>query len=64
MTSPYYKTISKLEQDNVSKEYILGWASGSLGNPKVEEQRITDGYEAGYNDGKSGTTDSASNFVS
>ena len=64
MTSPYYQTISKLEQDNVSKEYILGWASGYLGNPKVEEQRITEGYEAGYNDGKSGTADSASGFSS
>ena len=64
MTSPYYQTISKLEQDNVSTEYILGWASGFLGNPKIEEQRITDGYEAGYNDGKSGNTDSASGFSS
>ena len=64
MTSPYYQTIAKLEQDKVSKEYILGWVSGFLGNPKIEEQRITDGYEAGYNDAKSGTTDSASNFSS
>jgi hypothetical protein len=64
MTSLYYQTINKLEQDNVSKEYILGWASGYLGNPKVEQQRITEGYEAGYNDGKTGTTESASGYSS
>ena len=64
MTIPYYQIIAKLEQDSISKEYILGWASGFLGNPKIEEQRITDGYEAGYNDAKSGNTDSASNFIS
>jgi hypothetical protein len=63
MPNIYYETISKLERDNVSREYIVGWASGYLGNPKVEEQRITEGWKAGYEDGKGKITDNAGNWV-
>jgi hypothetical protein len=63
MPNIYYETISKLERDNVSREYIVGWASGYLGNPKVEEQRITEGWKAGYEDGKEKITDNAGNWV-
>jgi hypothetical protein len=61
--NPYYEVISKLENDNVAKDYILGWASGYLGNPKLEEQRLTEGYEAGYEDGRSKSTDNAVNWA-
>ncbi|MGI9316175.1 MAG: Alvin_2107 family globule sulfur oxidation protein [bacterium] len=59
MTNTYYETISKLEQQNTARDYILGWASGYLGNPKIEEQRITDSWEAGYEDGQDKNTDNA-----
>lgn len=62
MPNPYYETISTLESDNVAQDYILGWASGYLGNPKIEEQRLTDGYEAGYEDGQAKNTDNAKNW--
>ncbi|MBL1278243.1 MAG: hypothetical protein COB30_019380 [Ectothiorhodospiraceae bacterium] len=52
MNQDYYASIDKMEKANVSREYIVGWASGYLQNPKVEEQRINDAYEAGYSDGE------------
>ena len=51
MNRTYYDTIKKFENDGVNNDYVLGWASGYLGNPKLEEQRITDAYDAGYEDG-------------
>jgi len=62
MTDTYYETISELEKRNISKDYILGWASGFLGNPKIEEQRITDGWEAGYVDGRAKNTDHSNDW--
>ena len=62
MSNEYYNTISRLEQENVSRNYILGWATGFLGNPEIEEQRMTDDYQAGYGDGKAGNTDNADNW--
>lgn len=62
MTSAYYQTITELERKNVSRDYIVGWASGFLGNPKVEEQRLTEAYEAGYADGQEQCTDNADNW--
>ncbi|MEJ2177701.1 MAG: hypothetical protein P8Y12_07070 [Gammaproteobacteria bacterium] len=64
MTNTYYETISTLEQQNVAKDYILGWASGYLGNPKIEEQRITESWEAGYEDGREKNTDHAEKWKS
>ena len=64
MSNEYYNTISRLEQENVSRNYILGWATGFLGNPEIEEQRMTDDYQAGYDDGKAGNTDNAGNWKS
>lgn len=51
MSNVYYETIDKMEKSGVDKEYINGWAGGFLHNPKREEQRINDAYEAGYKDG-------------
>lgn len=53
MNEEYYSAISNMEKANVSRDYVVGWASGYLQNPKREEQRVTDAYEAGYSDGES-----------
>lgn len=50
----YYETIDKMEKSGVDPEYIQGWIGGYLQNPKREEQRITEAYEAGYEAGESG----------
>lgn len=59
MDKTYYETIDNLEKLNTDREYIHGWIGGFLGNPLREEQRITDGYTAGYDDGKNKSTDNA-----
>ncbi len=51
----YYEGVKKMEEMGVDDNYIQGWVSGFLGNPEIEEQRITDAWEAGYEDGKNKT---------
>ena len=63
MANTYYETIDKMEKSGVDAEYINGWASGFLHNPKREEQRVTDAYEAGYSDGWEGKTDNYASWV-
>lgn len=53
MNEEYYAAIDKMEKANVSRDYVVGWASGYLQNPKREEQRVNEAYEAGYTDGES-----------
>ena len=48
MSSPYYDAIDQMQKQHVDPEYINGWASGFLHNPKREEQRTSDAYAAGY----------------
>jgi hypothetical protein len=48
MSTPYYEAIDRMERKHVDPEYINGWASGYLHNPKREEQRSSEAYEAGY----------------
>ena len=43
--------------------YILGWEGGYVLNPPREEQRVTDAYEAGYDDGKEKNADNFSNWT-
>ena len=62
MNEEYFSTITKLEEMEISEEYIIGWQEGYQGSPKIEEQRLTDAYEAGYTDGEKHSTDSAENF--
>jgi len=57
MNKTYYDSISAMEKKGVDKEYINGWACGFLHNPKREEQRLNDAYNAGYDDGHAGKTD-------
>jgi len=63
MDPVYYETITKLEKMGADAEYLLGWAGGFLHNPQREEQRITEGYTAGYADGEAKNTDNVSNWV-
>jgi hypothetical protein len=48
MGTPYYDAIDAMQKKQVDPEYINGWASGFLHNPKREEQRANDAYAAGY----------------
>jgi hypothetical protein len=59
MNERYYETVDRLEKMGVTREYIVGWMTGYLGNPVREEQRVTDAYTAGYEDGKNQTTEHA-----
>jgi hypothetical protein len=48
MSNAYYEAIDKMEKKGVDPEYINGWATGFLHNPKREEQRLNEAYDAGY----------------
>ncbi len=63
MNEVYYETIDKMEKAKVARDYVVGWASGFLQNPKREEQRITDAYEAGYTDGEEQSTENFDEWV-
>lgn len=59
----YYEASTKMESAGVDPAYVLGWQSGFLHNPKLEEQRVTEAYDAGYNDGLEGKTDGYSSWT-
>ncbi|MHB8454970.1 MAG: Alvin_2107 family globule sulfur oxidation protein [Acidiferrobacterales bacterium] len=63
MSNVYYDTISKMEKSGVDSDYVNGWACGFLHNPKREEQRVSEAYDAGYNDGVSQKTDGFKSWV-
>ena len=63
MDPMYYETITKLEEMGADPEYVNGWASGFLHNPEREEQRVTEAYTAGYEDGQEKTTDNMGNWA-
>lgn len=52
-----------MEDAGVNPEYIIGWEGGYALNPPREEQRVTDAYEAGYEDGKAKNTDNFSGWT-
>ena len=63
MGNDYYETIDKMEKQGVDVEYINGWASGYLHNPKREEQRVNEVYAAGYADGWDKKTDGYTSWI-
>ena len=63
MNQFYYDAVTKMEQMGVDDEYIQGWQCGFLQNPKREEQRLTEAYEAGYGDGEEKNTDNFGEWV-
>lgn len=63
MSNAYYETVTKMEKAGVDPEYIQGWEGGYLHNPKREEQRVNDAYNAGYEDGLAQKTDGFQTWV-
>ncbi len=63
MNKEYYDAIDKMENAGAERDYIVGWASGYLHNPQREEQRVTDAYSAGYNDGKEKNAGNFNNWL-
>ncbi len=61
--SLYHSTLKAMHEAGVSDAYCHGWASGALGNPALEEQRVTEDYTAGYEDGKNGQTDGYQRWI-
>lgn len=53
----YHATLKKMHEAGVRPQYCHGWASGVLGNTPLEEQRVTDAYTAGYEDGENANVD-------
>lgn len=53
----YYDAVDKMDKAGVDWEYVQGWIGGYLGNPEREEQRVTDAYSAGYEDGQERNAD-------
>tara|TARA_Y100001935_G_C16918164_1_gene319524 strand:+ start:102 stop:299 length:198 start_codon:yes stop_codon:yes gene_type:complete len=62
MNQEYYETVKKLEEMGCDPEYVQGWQAGYLQNPKREEQRVTEPYEAGYTDGEEKNTENADDW--
>ena len=62
MNNDYFKKVTELEDMNASDDYIIGWQEGYQNSPKIEEQRLSDAYEAGYEDGENKNIDNAANF--
>ena len=48
MSTEYYEAIDRMGKAGVDREYINGWASGYLHNPRREQQHVNEAYEAGY----------------
>ncbi|MEJ2575850.1 MAG: hypothetical protein P8106_03955 [Gammaproteobacteria bacterium] len=63
MNQTYYDAVTKMEEMDVDEEYIKGWQAGFLQNPKREEQRVTEAYEAGYADGEEKRSENFGNWV-
>ncbi|VFM95824.1 MAG: hypothetical protein BECKG1743D_GA0114223_101206 [Candidatus Kentron sp. G] len=63
MNQEYYDSVDKMEKAGVSKEYIQGWMGGYVHNPIREEQRVTEAYEAGFEDGQNRDTSNSGNWV-
>jgi len=57
MNQAYYDAVVKMEKMGVDAEYVQGWQGGFLHNPEREEQRLTEAYSAGFEDGQNATTD-------
>ena len=64
MDNAYYETVDHLEKLGIDQDYIQGWVGRYLRNPEREEQRVTDAYKAGYEDGQAGVTDKAQDWQS
>ena len=62
MDQTYRDATGKMEELGIDPEYILGWQGGYLGHPEREEQRISEAYKAGYQDGQARETGNFENW--
>ena len=51
-TRAYYESVDRMEKLKVDREYVQGWIGGYMKNPRREEQRVSEAYDAGYEDGE------------
>ena len=63
MNQAYRDATTKMEEMKVNQEYVLGWQGGYLAHPKREEQRVTEAYEAGFEDGEAKSTENFGNWT-
>jgi hypothetical protein len=63
MNQAYRDGVTKMEELHVDNDYVLGWQGGFLGHPAREEQRATEAYTAGYDDGRGKSVDNFNNWV-
>ncbi|GMQ97174.1 MAG: hypothetical protein BMS9Abin15_0873 [Gammaproteobacteria bacterium] len=63
MDKAYYDFVTKMEQASVNDEYIMGWQEGYLQMPEREEQRVTEAWSAGFEDGKNKDMDKFSSWA-
>jgi hypothetical protein len=54
----YYSAIDRMEKAGVNRDYIQGWIAGYMQNPRREEQRVNEAYDAGFEHGEGGDADS------
>ena len=62
MNQEYFDKVTELENMNADDQYILGWQEDYQDSPEVEEQRVTDAYQAGYEDGKNNNFDNVDKY--
>ena len=63
MNQEYYDAVTKMEEMGVDAEYVQGWQGGYVNNPEREEQRVTEAYSAGFEDGQERTTENFGNWT-
>ena len=63
MDQIYRDAVTRMEELEVDPEYVLGWQGGYLGHPAREEQRITQAYQAGFEDGQEKETGNFENWT-
>lgn len=51
MNQQYRDATTKMEEMGVNTDYVIGWQGGFLGHTEREEQRATEAYSAGFEDG-------------
>lgn len=56
MDQAYRDAIEAMERLGTDPEYVLGWQGGYLGHPTREEQRLSEAYQAGFEDGQARET--------
>ena len=59
----YHAHVDAMEKAGVDPEYVQGWQGGFLVNPKREEQRVTEAYDAGFDDGTARNMDNYKKFA-